>query len=324
MIDFACPHCDKRLKVKYGAAGKRVRCPACERPAEVQARTGKDATHRPGHTGDEADSYSRMKPGVSDLGPLSKMKLRRLTLGQIRRIRSIKPLAEMPLEWLSMEAPEVDDYTPLRKMPLKHLDLVAGHISDLGVLRGTKLEYLNLSFCRNLSDLAPLSGMPLRRLVLNGCLKVEDIGPLAGSPITDLDLPGTAIRDVKVLAKMKLTRLWLENCKQLESLEGLHDGMPLAHLNLDGCQKLKSIAPLKGIKLVELGVMRCPGVTDLSPLAGMPLRSIRLSPRQITKDNMRALLALETLREVTVEGKGKYDTPKFRELYEAGEFEKKP
>jgi serine/threonine protein kinase/Leucine-rich repeat (LRR) protein len=44
MLDFSCPHCQNKLKVKPDLAGKRIRCPHCRQAQEVPGNGQNDAT----------------------------------------------------------------------------------------------------------------------------------------------------------------------------------------------------------------------------------------------------------------------------------------
>lgn len=52
-ISFSCLNCDRALRVRDELAGKRVRCPQCQRPVDVPV----------GETGDEVDFAASMPPG---------------------------------------------------------------------------------------------------------------------------------------------------------------------------------------------------------------------------------------------------------------------
>src|SRR5438046_587556 len=47
MIDFSCPHCQAKLEVNDELAGKPIRCPRCQRGAEVPLPSHEAATEPP-------------------------------------------------------------------------------------------------------------------------------------------------------------------------------------------------------------------------------------------------------------------------------------
>jgi hypothetical protein len=61
------------------------------------------------------------------------------------------------------------------------------------------------------------------------------------------------------------------------------------------------------------------GVTDLSPLRGMPLDSICLTPKLIVT-GMDLLRNMKSIRTITVGGKGGWPAAEFWTRYDRGEF----
>jgi hypothetical protein len=61
------------------------------------------------------------------------------------------------------------------------------------------------------------------------------------------------------------------------------------------------------------------GITDLTPLQGMPLEDVRLTPKKITKglDVLRDMKSLKTIGPDWLQG---WPAAKFWERYDKGEF----
>jgi serine/threonine protein kinase len=263
---------------------------------------------------------------ITDLEPLRDMPLTEFYCGSYgsTKLSSLEPLTGMKLKKLGLGgARSITDIRPLRDMPLESLDLNGvGDVRDFEPLRGRPLTFLNLSFTR-IDKLEVLNGMRLTSLSLWGCQNVKDLTPLAGMPLTDLNLRSTSVRDLTPMANMKLTSLILCDCQQLENCEALKD-MPLEGLVLDGCQHLRDLEFVRGMKKLQgLRIGGCNQINDLAPLAGLGLRGIGLTPHFIKKESMEILWNMKSLDSVSVEGRGEFKLAKFRELYEKGEFDKR-
>jgi serine/threonine protein kinase len=163
-------------------------------------------------------------------------------------------------------------------------------ITDLQPLRGMELSRLDLMNCVGLRDLSELHGMKLTALNLHYCRQVHDLTPLEGLPLTWLDVGGCPLPDLTALKGMKLTSL-----------------------NLLGCSGLRDLAPLKGMPLAELVLSDCRHLRDLTPLAEMNLKVIRLPP-EVDK-GMDALRGRKSLTRIN-------DLPaaEFWRRYDRGEF----
>ncbi len=123
-----------------------------------------------------------------DMAVLKRMPLKKLALSGGKAIRSLAPLAGMPLEELYIDGADMDSIEPLRGMRLGKLTIRDSRVSDL----------------------RPLAGMPLTNLILYRCLNVRDLSPLAGLPVRRLDLGGSH----SVLLDLSPLR----ECRQLEEL----------------------------------------------------------------------------------------------------------
>ncbi|MDP6507074.1 MAG: hypothetical protein QF886_25835, partial [Planctomycetota bacterium] len=86
-----------------------------------------------------------------------------------------------------------------------------------------------------------------------------------------------------------------DNSKTLQFLQPFH-GLPLKSLNLWDCRGITDLSPLKGMPLEQLYLFRV-NITDLSPLRGMPLTYLDLRGY----DHQRALTDLSPLRGMPLE-----------------------
>jgi hypothetical protein len=205
-----------------------------------------------------------------------------------------------------------------------------------------------------LADLTPLRGMRLAALTyLNLCnTKVGDAG-LAHiedcKALTGLNLGGTKVSDAG-LAKFKdcknLTTLHLywtnvsdaglvhfQDCKDLTDLSlagtkvsdvGLahfKDCKNLTHLHVDHTRLgNKGLTHFKGLRLTSLWIYNT-GVTDtdLTPLQGMPLEDILLTPKSITR-GLDILRDMKSLKIIGIDFGQSWPAAEFWERYDTGEF----
>jgi hypothetical protein len=182
----------------------------------------------------------------------------------------------------------------------------------------------------------------------NGIL--ADLTPLKGMNLAGLnylDLHETKVTD-RGLAHFKdcknLTTLWLfstqisdaglahfKDCRNLTSLHLAYTPVSDAGLiHFKGCKALTrlyvaetkvsdaGLAYFKGAPLRQLHMFHT-GITDLTPLQGMPLEEIRLSPKNITKglDNLRGMKSLKT---IGIEWDQAWPAAEFWQRYDKGEF----
>jgi eukaryotic-like serine/threonine-protein kinase len=111
----------------------------------------------------------------------------------------------------------------------------------------------------------------LLELNLDGT-EISDLSLLAGMPLGTLNI-GTCknVTDLSPLRGLQLTELTLENTG-VTSLEPLRGMSSLQKLIIDGT-KVSDLSPLVELRLNELSISGCP-VTSLAPLHGMPLEKL--------------------------------------------------
>jgi hypothetical protein len=78
------------------------------------------------------------------------------------------------------------------------------------------------------------------------------------------------------------------------------------------------LANLKGMSLTKLTIFNT-GVTDLTPLQGMPLEEIRLTPKNITR-GLDILRDMKGLKTIGIDGNQAWPAAEFWERYGKGEF----
>ncbi len=205
-----------------------------------------------------------------------------------------------------------------------------------------------------LADLTPLKRMKLANLTILNLVqtKVTDAGMVHFKDCKDLRhlyLDNTKVTDAGMVHFKdckNLTTLWLNNapvgdaglvhfqgCKAMRNLNlaGTKvSDVGLAHFK--DCKNLKflyvdstqvgdaGLAQFKGMSLRELN-MNNTAITDLTPLQGMPLEHIRLTPKNITRglDILRDMKSLET---IGLAWKQAWPAAEFWDRYDKGEFQK--
>ena len=207
-------------------------------------------------------------------------------------VKSIEPLQGLPLRSLDLGMTEVTDLSPLKGMNLTSLILENTAIDDLSVVKGMPLELLYLQNTK-VTDLTVLDGMPLRQLNLMN-VPVEDLSAIATLPLETLWVPGTKVKDISPLK-----------------------GKPMVSLDIQGTE-VASLDALSGMKtLKRLNISKTP-ITDISPLQGLDLQRITLSPETV-KTGIEVLRSMPSLNEIltTMEGPRQSATD-FWKKYDAG------
>jgi hypothetical protein len=182
----------------------------------------------------------------------------------------------------------------------------AGQITDAGLA--------HFAGCQNITQLH-----------LQGT-KVTDRGlaQFKGSTIiTDLYLDGPQITDTG-LAHFKdskaLTHLALAGTRVSDAgLASFKDYKDLIYLNLGrtrvsdaGLANFKSM-PLMGLMIDNTGI------TDLTPVQGMPLEDVHLTPKNITR-GLDILRDMKSLKTIGIDGDHSWPAAEFWRRYDKGEF----
>jgi serine/threonine protein kinase/Leucine-rich repeat (LRR) protein len=232
-------------------------------------------------------------PQISDISALAGMPLTALDLSD-SQVADIAPLADLPLRQLYLNRTPVADLAPLSGMPLEELELLSSAVLDLSPLAGIQLRRINIS-STGVSDLSPLAGMPLSYLhiaatpvadiavvaempledvALSDCPQLRDISPLGEcASLRYLVLP-KAVSDLAPLRNLTLLRAvnteW-DWHRQSAKVFWLRQDLAAANPGYDGSGEFV----LDHGRLREIRIRNAP-LTDLSPLAGLPLEVLDL------------------------------------------------
>ncbi len=229
--------------------------------------------------------------------------------GQLTDLTPLKGMNLAALTSLKLSSTKVGDAGMVYFKDCKNLtdlDLFLTQVSDAGLvhfkdckalthlyLGGTKVSdagLANFKDCKNLTDLW-LDDMQVGDA---GMVHFQDCKDL-----TDLNLAGTKVSDVG-LANFKdcknLKYLWLDRTQVSDAGLAQFRGMSLRMLSIDST-----------------------AVTDLTPLRGMTLEEIRLTPRNITQ-GLDILREMKSLKTIGVEYGHSWPAAEFWERYDKGEF----
>lgn len=235
---------------------------------------------------------------LTDLGPLRGRPLRELSLLNQRGVSSLASLKGAPLTRLIIPGTAVTDLRPVLGPALKHLDLGDAAIDDLRQLKGLALETLIVTPQRIKHGLPELTSITSLRSV-NGMAPADFLrwvelqrAILAANP--DYTWNATAVYESGKLVELRLPR----GMRSIEPLRGqplrvlvaagglfsditpLTD-MPLGHLDLSST-RVQGLAPLAGIATLRTLHLANAPVTDLRPLAKLPLVELTVSPGPVT------------------------------------------
>jgi serine/threonine protein kinase/Leucine-rich repeat (LRR) protein len=280
---------------------------------------------------------------LADLSPLQGMPLKTLHVSRTN-VTSLAPLKGLQLVEMVGDITDISDLSPLQGMPLIKVAFDNSQVKDLRPLQGMRLTSLSLRNCQELDDLTPLKGMPLQTLVV-GSNKVKDLSSLEGMPLARFELTSNQVEDLTPLQGMKLNHLDLQNCGRVRDLSplkgmpltwlslqnlGVTDlsvvkGMPLAELNIDYCD-FDDLRPLQNLPLTKLQLLSHPNgkqPRDLTPLQGLNLKEIWITPKYVTKgmDALRRMKSLEVIK-MGHESSKQFTPAEFWKRYDAGEFSK--
>jgi formylglycine-generating enzyme required for sulfatase activity len=179
-----------------------------------------------------------------------------------------------------------------------------------------------------LADLTPLAGMNLGALthLSLSATKAGDAGMIYFKDcknLTYLDLFLTEVGDAGLVP--------FKDCKALTELNlGATKVSDAGQANFKDCKNLKYLwldrapvgnagfAQLKGIRLKRLSINNT-AITDLTPLQGMPLDEIRVTPKNITR-GLDLLRAMKSLKTIGIAWRQTWPPAEFWERYDNGEF----
>jgi len=250
----------------------------------------------------DGDWLNLSKSGISDLSVLKDLPIAYLELDGCTNVTDLTPLRGMDLTGLSMEGCiGVTDLTPLVGMELTSLNIRGTSVTDITALSGMKLERIIFSPERVTHGVEVLRTMgTLERFNADilgwpeSFWKMYD-GPaetalrekgvpyrrayVATNQLWSLSFYETGIRDLSALKGMPVASLDLTGTP-VDDLSGLA-GMPLESIIAQGCSNIVDITPLAGAPLREVRLDGT-GVKDISPLRGMPLQTVMLERTEVT------------------------------------------
>jgi Leucine-rich repeat (LRR) protein/tRNA A-37 threonylcarbamoyl transferase component Bud32 len=250
---------------------------------------------------------------IADLSPLVGMKLTHLNL-QGTSVSDLSPLKGMKLKDLDVGHSRVSDLSPLEGMPLTGLGLLATAVSDLSPLKGMKLKELDIRSTR-VTDLSLLKGMPLKELkgdfqrkrdaeILRSLTTLERINELPPAAFWKKLAEAKAWeKALKALAEKQVEAV----ARRLKELNRGFDGQVKSEIrngHVTGLSftthAVKDLSPLRALARLEMlecrGTVEVQGkVTDLSPLRGLPLTTLRFCDNPVSDLAPLAGMPLEVL-----------------------------
>ena len=138
-----------------------------------------------------------------------------------------------------------------------------------------------------------------------------------------LDLGSTGVSDAGLIhfkdcKALTVLHLYWTNVGDA-GLVHFQDCKDLTDLNLAGTKVSDvGLAHFKGMPLKELAIDGT-GITDLTPLQGMPLEDIRLTPKNITR-GLEILRDMKSLKTIGISWPQAWPAAEFWERYDKGEF----
>jgi BspA type Leucine rich repeat region (6 copies) len=229
---------------------------------------------------------------------------------------------------------QLADLTPLKGMNLaglRHLDLRNPGVTDAGMacfkdcknltflnLGDTRVSDAGLAYFKDCKDLWNLhlgnTKVTDKGLAhLKDCKNLRALG-LATTRVSDAGLAhfkGCKNLTAVYLARTQVGDAGLETFKDCKDLRDLH----LSDTKVTD----KGLAHLRGVPLKALAIQHT-GITDLTPLRGMPLEKIRLTPKNIAR-GLDLLRGMKGLKTIGVDWDQVWPAAEFWERYDQGEFE---
>jgi tetratricopeptide (TPR) repeat protein len=199
-------------------------------------------------------------------------------------VDNLEPLRGLPMVGLDIANQDrLRDLSPLATLPLVQLDATGVPVSDFTpilALRLRELSIANTSF----GSLTALRGMPLESLTMS-IPGIASLAPLTSMPLRELRLQSCdALKDIAALGLKAVERLSLnapiQGAAALTDLGALR-GRPLSELTLVGQRGISDVSPLKGLPLLSLDISGT-AVTDIKPVLGPALRQLNLTDSAVT------------------------------------------
>ena len=208
--------------------------------------------------------------GDGDLELLAQCTNLRVLILDYQQITDLSPLADLPLEYLSLTGNQISDLSPLvSQTELRVLDLGENPVRSVEVLAGlTALQEVTLE-ATGITSVETFEGSGIQSLNVRGTW-VTDFSPLESCPSLSRlvvgELPSGAVETLAGLTGLVELRLY---STQEVDLSHFTVFQKLQDLDLYGCTLLHSetLTHLPSLRLLNLGET---GVNDLSFLTEMP------------------------------------------------------
>ena len=208
--------------------------------------------------------------GDGDLELLAQCTNLRVLILDYQQITNLSPLADLPLEYLSLTGNQISDLSPLAgQTELRVLDLGENPVRSAQALSGlTALQEVTLE-AAGITSVEAFEGSGIQSLNVRGTW-VTDFSPLESCPslrrLVVGELPGGAVETLAGLTSLVELRLYATQEVDLSHFAGLQQ---LQDLDLYGCTLLhpEALAHLPSLRLLNLGET---GVSDLTFLSEMP------------------------------------------------------
>lgn len=205
-----------------------------------------------------------------DLALLAQCTNLRVLVLDYQQISDLSPLADLPLEYLSLTGNQISDLSPLSGLTeLRVLDLGENPVRSAEVLSQlTALQEVTLE-ATGITSVEAFEGSGIQSLNVRSTW-ITDFSPLASCPsLTRLivgELPGGAVETLVGLTNLVELRLYSTAEVDLSCLEGMQK---LRDLDLYGCTLLhpEALVLLPSLRYLNLGET---GLSDLSFLTEMP------------------------------------------------------
>lgn len=209
--------------------------------------------------------------GDEDLELLSQCTSLRVLVLDYQQITDLSPLADLPLEYLSLTGNQVSDLSPLSgRTALRVLDLGENPVGSVEVLADlTALQEVTLD-ATGITSVEVFAGSGIQSLNVRSTW-ITDFSPLASCPnLSRLivgELPGGAAETMSGLTGLEELRLYSTSDVDLTCFTGFQK---LRDLDLYGStvSHPEALTQLSNLRCVNLGST---GVSDLSFLTQMPV-----------------------------------------------------
>jgi serine/threonine protein kinase/formylglycine-generating enzyme required for sulfatase activity len=120
------------------------------------------------------------------------------------KFQDLSPLEGLQLTTVAFSNSGVANLEPLRGMPLTEVEFIHTKVSSLAPLREMPLKIVRFGgIGMSVSDLSPLRDAPLTHLLCTSPV-LSDLSPLAGKQLLSLDIQGTKVSDIGIVADMPL------------------------------------------------------------------------------------------------------------------------